>query len=99
MADFDPDSESNYSSNEENCVASVSSADPTTPIESINLPVVFVNTEADALVDSRSVCTIINETLADSSISHDKSSKWIRKAAPKKLKTFSIELIQTLGIL
>ena len=83
LADFDPDSESNYSSDEDNCVASVSSADPTTPIESINLPVVFGNTEAIVLVDSRSVCTIIKETLADSIISHDKSVKWIREAAPK----------------
>ena len=43
-AKFDPDLESNYSSDEDNCVASVSSADFITPIEAINLPVVFGNT-------------------------------------------------------
>ena len=96
-ANFDPDLESNYSSDEDNCVASVSSPDSTTLIEAINLPVVFGNTATNILLDSGSVCTIINETLANSIISHDPKSKWIREAAPKKLKTFSNELIQTLG--
>ena len=96
---FDPDLESNYSSDEDNCVASVSSADSTTPIEAINPPVVFGNTATNVLVDSGSVCTIINKTLANSIISQDSDSKWIREAAPKQLKTFSNELIQTLGIL
>ena len=62
-AKFDPDLESNYSSDEDNCVASVSSADSTTPIEAFNLPVVFGNTATNVLVDSGSVCTIINKTL------------------------------------
>ena len=43
-ADYDPDLESNYSSDEDNCFAPVSSADSTTPIETIYLPVVFGNT-------------------------------------------------------
>ena len=98
-ANYDPDLESNYSSDEDNCVASVSSADSTTLIEAINLPVVFGNTATNVLMDSGSVCTIINETLANSIISQDSNSKWIRKAAPKQLKSFSNELIQMLGIL
>ena len=98
-ADFDPDLESNYSSDEDNCVASVSSADSTTPIEAINLTVVLGNTATNVLVVSASVCTMINETLANSIISQDSNSKWIREAAPKQLKTFSNKLIQTLGIL
>ena len=97
--DFNPDLESNYSSNEDNCVASVSSADSTTSIEAINLPVVIGNTATNVLVDSGSVCTIINETLANSIISQDPNSKWIRDAVPKQLKIFSSELIQTLRIL
>ena len=68
---FNPDLESNYSSDEDNCVASVSSTDSTTSIEAINLPVVFGNTATNVLVDSGSVCTIINETLANSIISQD----------------------------
>ena len=107
--------ESNYSSYEDNCVASVSSADSTTLIEAINLPVVFGNTATNILVYicnqifginlvsiciySGSVCTIINETQANSIISQDPNSKWIREAAPKKFKIFSNELIQTLGLL
>ena len=59
----------------------------------------FGNTTTNALVDSGSVCTIINELLADSIISQDPNSKWIREANPKQLKTFSNEPIQTLGIL
>ena len=97
--DLNLDLESNYSSDEDNCVASVSSADSATSIEAINLPVVLGNTATNVLVDSGSVCTIINETLANSIISQDSNSKWIREAVPKQLKTFSNELIQTLGIL
>ena len=99
MADFDPDLESNYSSDEDNCVASVSSADFTTFVEAVNLHVVFGNTATNVLVDSGSVCTIMNESLADSILSQDPNSKWIREANPKQLKTFSNEPIQTLGIL
>ena len=98
-ANFDSDLESNYSSDEDNCVASISSADSTTSVEAINLPVVFGNTATNVLVDSGSVCTLINESLADSIISQDLNSKWIREANPKQLKTFSNEPIQTLGIL
>ena len=98
-AAFDPDLESNYSSDEDNCVASISSADSTFSVEAINLPVVFGNTATNVLVDSGSVCTLINESVADSIISQDLNSKWIREANPKQLKTFSNEPIQTLGIL
>ena len=82
-ADFDPDLESNYSSDEDNCVASVSSADFTTSVEAVNHPVVFGNTATNVLVDSGSVCTILNESLADSIISQGPNSKWIREANPK----------------
>ena len=98
-ADFDPDFESNYSSDENNCVASVSSADFTTSVEAVNLPVVLGNTATNVLLDSGSVYTIINESLADSIISQDPNLKRIREANTKQLKTFSNEPIQTLGIL
>ena len=98
-ADFDPDLESNYSSDEDNCVAVVSSTDLTTLMTAINLPVIFGNTSTNVLVDSGSVCTIINESLANSIISHDSKSKWIRGANPKQLKTFSNEQIHTVGII
>ena len=98
LADFNPDLESNYSSDDDN-VASVSSADSSTSIEAINLPVVLGNTATNVLVDSGSVCTIKNETLANSITSPDSNSNWIREAVPKQLKTFSNELIQTPGIL
>ena len=74
-ADFDPDLESNYSSDEDNCVAVVSSTDLTTSMTAINLPVIFGNTSTNVLVDSGSVCTIINESLASSIISHDSKSR------------------------
>ena len=98
-ADFDPDLESKNSSDEDNCVAVVSSTDFTTSMEAINLPVIFGNTSANVLVDSGSVCTIINESLANSIISHDSKSKGIREANPKQLKKFSNEPIHTAGIL
>ena len=60
---------------------------------------VFGNTATNVLVDSGSVCTIINETLANSINSRDSNSRWIREAVLKQLKVFSNELIQTLGIL
>ena len=98
-ADFDPNLESNYLSDEDNCVAAVSSTDFATSVEAINLPVVLGNTATNVLVDSGSVCTIINEQLANTIVSHDSNSKWIREANPKQLKTFSNEPIHTLGIL
>ena len=98
-ADFDPDLESNYSSDEDNCVAVVSSSDLTTSMTAINLPIIFGNTSTNVLLDSGSVRTIINESLANSIISHDSKSKWIRGANPKQLKTFSNEPIHTVGII
>ena len=91
--------ESNYSSDEDNCVAAVSSTDSSTLVDAINLPVIFGKTSTNVLVNSGSVCTIINESLANSIISHDLKSKWIREANPKQLKTFSNEPINTVGIL
>ena len=99
LADFDRDLESTNSSDEENCVAAVSSTDFATSVEAINLPVVLGNTATNVLVDSGSVCTIIKESLANSIVSQDSNSKWIRSADPKQLKTFSNEPIHTLGIL
>ena len=98
-ADFDPDLESNYSSDEDKCVAVVSSTDLTTSMTAINLPVIFGNTSNNVLVDSGSVCTIINELLANSIISHGSKSKSIRGANPKQLKKFSNEPIHTVGII
>ena len=99
MADFDPNLESNYSSDEDNCAASISSTDFTTSVEAINLPVVLGKTATNVLVDSGKVCTIINESLANPIISQDSNSKWIREANPKQLKTLSNEPIHTLVIL
>ena len=59
----------------------------------------FGNKTTNVLVDSGSVYTLINESLADSIFSQDLNSKWIREAKPKQLKTFSNEPIQTLGTL
>ena len=97
--DFDPDLESNYSSDEDNCVATVSSTEFTTLVEALNLPVTIGNTAKNVLVDWGSVCTIVKESLATSIVSQDPNSKWIREANPKQLKTFSNEPIHTLGTL
>ena len=80
-------------------MAAVSSTDFATSVEAINLPVVLGNTATNVLVDSGSVCTIINESLANSIVSQDSKSKWIREANSKQLKTFSNEPIHTLSIL
>ena len=97
--DFDPDLESNYSSDEDNCVATVSSTEFTTLVEALNLPVTIGNTAKNVLLDWGSVCTIVKESLATSIVSQDPNSKWIREANPKQLKTFSNEPIHTLGTL
>ena len=97
--DFDPDLESNYSSDEDNCAAAVPLTEFTTSVEAINLPVTFGNAATNVLVDSGSVCTIINESLAASIDSQDSNSKWIPEANPKQFKNFSNEPIHTLGIL
>ena len=82
--DFNPDLESNYSSDEDNCIASVSSADSTTSIETIIHPVVLGNTATIALVVSGSVCTIINETLANSIISKTQIQSGYARQFPTK---------------
>ena len=81
--DFDPDLLSNYSSDEDNCVAAVSSTDFATSVEAINLPVELGKTATNVLVDSGSVCTKINESLANSIGSQESNSKWILEANPK----------------
>ena len=54
-ANFDPDLESNYSSDEDNCVAVISSTDSATSVDATNLPVTLGNTPTKVLVDSGSV--------------------------------------------
>ena len=55
------------------------------------------NTSTKALVDSGCVCTIINKSLANAVVSNCKESFWVQPPEMHELKTFSNDLIKTLG--
>ena len=53
-----------------NCVAIISESDNIRQVEPVNVNISFGNTEMKALVDSLSVCTIINRSLANTVVSN-----------------------------
>ena len=57
------------------------------------------NTKAKGLVDSGSVCTIINKNLATTVVSGCKESFWLQSPEMHDLKTFSNDLIKIIGVI
>ena len=68
-------------------------------VEPVNLDVCVGNTTTKALVDSGSVCTIINESLANAVVSACKESYWAQSPEIHDLKTFSNDIIQNYGVI
>ena len=54
-------------------------------------------TETKALEDSGSVCTIINRSLPNAVVLNSQESFWVQSPENHDLKTFSNELIKTIG--
>ena len=57
------------------------------------------NTCTKALVDSGSVCTIVNKSLADKVVSECKESYWVQSPEIHDLKTFSNDIIKIVGVI
>ena len=62
----------------------------------VNLDIRIGNTSTKALVDSGSVGTIINKSLATTVVSECKESFWVQSPEMHELKTFSNDLIKTM---
>ena len=50
---------------DDNCVAVISDSDSLREVQPVNMQILFGNVETKALVDSRSVCTIVNKSIAN----------------------------------
>ena len=94
---YDANYDSDYDDYDDNCVATISINDNTREVEPVNLNICIANTSTKALVDSGSVCTIFHKSLATRVVSDCKDSCWVKQPEMHELKTFSNDLIKTIG--
>ena len=92
---YDAYYDSDYDDYDDNCVATISINNNT---REVKLNICIGNTSTKALVDSGSVCTIINISLATAVVSDCKESFWVQSPEVHELKTFSSDLIKTIGV-
>ena len=91
--------DSYYDEFDDNCVAIISVTDIITEVEAVNVNICIVITETKASVDSGSVFTIINKSLANAVVSNCLESFWVQSPEMNGLKTFSNELIKIIGVI
>ena len=96
---YDANYDSDYDDYDDNCVAAISYNTDAREVEPVNLDIRVGNTSTKALVDSGSVCTIINKSLADKVVLECKNSYWIQSPEIHDLKTFSNDIIKIKGII
>ena len=68
-------------------------------MEPVNLDIFVGITKTKALVDSGSVCTIINKSVANTVVSECKESYWVQSLELHDLKTFSNDIIKIIGVI
>ena len=90
---YDTNYYSDYDDYDDNCVATISINRDTREVEPVNLDLCIGNTKTKALMDSGSVCTIINKSLATNVVTGCKESFWVQSPEMHDLKTFSNDLI------
>ena len=66
---YDANYDSEYAEFDDNCVAIISNNDNIREVETLNANICIGNTNTKALVDSGTVCTIINKNLANAVVS------------------------------
>ena len=88
-----------YDDYNDNCIATISINNDTREVEPGNLDICIGNTKTKALVDSGSVCTVINKSFANSVVSECKGSFWVQSPEMHDLNTFSIDLIKIIGVI
>ena len=96
---YDANYDSDYDDYNDNCVAAISIKNDTREVEPVNLGICVGNTYTKALVDSGSVCTIVNKSLADTVVSDCNESYWVQSPEIHDLKTFSNDIIKIVGVI
>ena len=89
--------ESDFDSSDDNIVANIASN--TIQIEPKNKNLQIGNNKVGLLIDSGSVCSISNESLAIEVINNSTLARWLTTAPAQGLKTFSTELIPVIGMM
>ena len=95
---YDANYDSDYDDYNDNCVATISIKSDTREVEPLNLDIYVGNTKKKAL-DSGSVCTIINKSLAKTVVSECKGSYCVQSPEMHDLKTFSNDIIKIVGVI
>ena len=96
---YDANCDSDYDDYADNCVATISIKRDTREMEPVNLDICIGNTKTKVLVDSGSVCTIINKSLKNNVGTERKDSYWIQSPEKHDLKTFSNDVIKIIGMI
>ena len=96
---YDANSDSDYDDCDDNCVATISIKSDTREVEPVNLDICVGNTKTKAQVDSGSVRTIINKSLAKTVVSECIGSYWVQSTEMHDLKTFSNDIIKVVGVI
>ena len=96
---YDANYDSDYDDFDDNCVAAISIQNNVREVEPVNLEICVGNTKTKALVDSGSVCTIVNKSLADTVVSECNESYWVQSPKIHDLKNFSNDIIKIVGVI
>ena len=96
---YDANYDSDYDDYDHNCVATISINNNTREVEPVNLNICMGNISIKALLDSGSVCTIINKSLATTRVPDCRDSCWVPQTEMHELRTFSKYLINTIGVI
>ena len=95
---YDTNYDSDYDDYEDNCVAAIPIQNNVIEVEPENLEICVGNTKTKALVDSGSVCTIVNKSLADTVVSECNECNRVQSPEIHDLKTFSNDIIRIVGV-
>ena len=96
---YDANYDSDYDDFDDICVATISTNDNIREVEPVNVNICIGNTNTKALVNSGSVCTIINRSLTKAVVSDFQESFWLQSPKMHELKTFSNDLIKAIGVI
>ena len=95
--DYNPQCAFDYDSSDDNMVASIASN--TIQIEPKNTTLQIVNTQVGLLIESGSVCSILNESLPTEVVNNSTLARWLTRAPTQEFKTFANEPIPVIGMM
>ena len=96
-ADYNPQCESDYDSSDDNMVASIASN--SIQMEPKNTTLQIGNSQVGLLIDSGSVCSVLNESLATEIVDNSTFARWPTTAPVQELKKFANEPITVIGMI